>query len=596
MERLDFYGGLIAALAAGGWQLIFYWLPQFLPVSSQKENKFLSWWFAVLYGIRNTLNRSQIANAFLVGLLFGRPLEGLAVGATIELMFLGVFVVGASIPPQPYLATIMTTVFVIRAGLNTEEALALVMPIAMLSQMLFMLAISFNHLALGIAKRKATEGDIRGVDMQNTIWQPIQILINLVPAFIGSFIGVPVVQGAVGWLQAHAGWFMEGMGFLASVLPALGFALLLYQMGTRFIGYLFLGIIAAIYLKPDPLALAVAGIGLALVHMLVTRMRQSDTEASSEAPPPQRPERKLKLSDEDFLGMYWRHFNLFSVASWEVLGGLGFAQAMVPVIRRFYKTKEEISAALKRHLTFYNTNPWLGAIIPGVVASMEEERANGQPVDEAAIEGVKVAMMGPFAGVGDSLFWATYIPIILAIAASWAQSGNTALMWLAPITILVILVLSNMFIPYYLMRFGYQRGLSALQDLQQRNLLAELSTAATVVGQFVVGGMVVKLVNLQIRWAPSFFGTKPIELQSILDSIMPSLLPIAIFFFCYWLLRRGKSAVFVMVVLVAICLLGAIPIPLPLFNNASILGAPIKQAAEEGGKTSMLLLRSYFGG
>ncbi len=590
MVQLDFYSGLVAAVAAGGWELVLKWIPQLIAVSSQKETKFRSWWIAALYAIRNTLSKSQIANAFLVGLLFGRPLEGLAVGAVIELMFLGVFVVGASIPPQPYLATIMTTVFVIQTGLGTEEALGLVMPIAILSQTLFMAAISLNHLALGIAKRKAAEGDIRGVDMQNTIWQPIQILVNLLPAFIGGFVGVPAVQGVVGWLGANAGWVMGGMASLIGLLPALGFALLFYQMGARFMGYLFLGIIAAIYLKPDPLALALTGVGLAMVHILITR--KGAAPVASEAPE-KKPERDLKLSDEDFLAMYWRSTNLFAVACWEVLGGLGFAQTMVPVIRRFYKTKEDISAALKRHMVFYNTNPWLGAIIPGILASMEEERANGQPVAEEAIQGVKVAMMGPFAGVGDSVFWATYIPIILAIAAAWARSGVTALMWLAPITILVVLGLSNLLIPYYLMRFGYRRGMSALQDLQQHNLLADLSTAATVVGQFVVGGLVVTLVNLQIRWAPSFFGTDPIQLQSILDSIMPNLLPLAVFFFCYWLLRRGKSAVFVMVVLVVIGLLGAFPIDLPLFNNASILGAPI-EAAEEGAQ-SLLLLRSFFG-
>lgn len=590
MVRLDFYSGLVAAIAAGGWQLVFRWIPQLIAVSSQKETKARSWLIAGLYAIRNTLGKSQIANAFLVGLLFGKPLEGLAVGAVIELMFLGVFVVGASIPPQPYLATIMTTVFVIQTGLGAEEALGLVMPIAILSQMLFMAAVSFNHLALGIAKKKAAEGDIRGVDMQNTAWQPVQILVNLLPAFLGGFIGVPAVQSVVGWLGANVGWAMGGMASLIGLLPALGFALLLYQMGTGFIGYLFLGIIAALYLRPDPLALALTGVGLALVHMLITRKEAAPVASGA---PAEKPEHKLKLSDEDFLAMYWRSTNLFSVASWEVLGGLGFAQTMVPVIRRFYKTKEDISAALQRHMVFYNTNPWLGAIIPGILASMEEERANGQPVSEEAIQGVKVAMMGPFAGVGDSVFWATYIPILLAIAAAWAQSGVTALMWLAPITILVVLGLSNLLIPYYLMRFGYRRGLSALQDLQQHNLLADLSTAATVVGQFVVGGLVVTLVNLQIRWAPSFFGTTPIQLQSILDSIMPNLLPLAVFFLCYWLLRRGKSAIFVMVVLVAIGLVGAYPIKLPLFNNASILGAPIK-AAEEGAQ-SLLLLRSIFG-
>lgn len=593
MERLDFVGGLVAALAAGGLQLIFEWIPQMFLVYTQNENRFLSWWIAIISAIRKTLDRSQVATAFITGLLLGHPLEGLAVGAIVELMFLGVFVVGAAIPPQPYLATIMTTVFVIRAGLGTEEALGLILPLAVLSQLLTLAVLSWNHLPLGIAKRRAKEGDYRGVDIQNTIWQPLSFtfLTNLVPAFIGGFIGVPVVQSVVNWLQTSAGWLLGGFGLLAGVLPALGFALLLYQMGTRYIGYLFLGIVAALYLEPDPLAIAVAGVALALIHMVITREKSDEAASPAPAEETDRPEREIKLTQNDFLGMYWRHHNLFRVASWEVLGGLGFAQAMVPIIRRFYKTKEAISEALERHLVFYNTNPWLGAIIPGVVASMEEERANGQPVTEGAISGIKVAMMGPFAGVGDSLFWATYIPIILAISASWAQSESLALQWLAPIGVLTILGLSNLLIPYFFMRFGYRRGLNALSDLEERNLLSDLTTAATVVGQFVVGALVVQLVSLPIRWAPSFFGAEAIQIQEILDSIMPSLLPLCIFFFCYWLLRRGRSAVFIMIVLVAITLLGSIPIPLPLFNNASILGEPIV----EEGESSLLLLRTILG-
>ncbi len=590
MERLDFYSGLVAAFVAGGYRVIFGWLPQFVSVNSQRENKWVTWMVSITSAVAQALNKSQVFTAFVTGLLFGRPLEGLAVGAVIELMFLGVFQIGASTPPQPTLATIMTTIFVIRAGATTEEALTIVMPIAILGQTLFMAAITFNQLALGIGKQKADAGDIKGVDHANTFWQFVFILQTLFPAFLGGFIGIPAVKAVTAWIGANAGWVMGGMGLVAGLLPALGFALLLYQMGTKFIGFLFLGMAVALYMKPSTLALAVMGIAIALIYMLVTRKEGSFDLPPAEATA-QAKDRKIKLTDEDLDAMWWRHYGLFSSASWEVLGGLGMAQAMVPVIRRLYQTKEDVSAALKRHMTFYNTNPWLGAIIPGILASMEEEKANGGAVDEAAIQGVKVAMMGPFAGVGDSLFWATYIPIYVAICASWAQSGNTVLMWLAPLVSGGITIATHLWIQRFGIRWGYQRGLSALQDLQQQNLLSDLSTAATVVGQFVVGGLVVTLVNLQIRWAPSFFGTSPIKIQSIIDSIQPKLLPILVFFFCYWLLRRGKTALFVMIVLLIVCLVGAYPIPLALFNNNSILGAPIEPA-----KTSLQIMMHMFGG
>lgn len=590
MQRLDFYSGLVAAFVAGGYKIIFGWLPQFIAVKSQKENKVVTWMVAITSAFAQAFGKSQVFTAFVTGLLFGRPLEGLAVGAVIELMFLGVFQIGASTPPQPTLATIMTTIFVIRAGATTQEALTIVMPIAVLSQSLFMIAISFEQTALGIAKRHAQDGNIAGVDFDNTFWQWVFIFQILFPAFVGGFIGIPTVQVIVAWIGAHAGWLMEGMGFLSGVLPALGFALLLYQMGTRFVAFLLLGMFVGLYIKPDSLSLAVAGVAMALIYMMVTR-KTTTTATPNAAPAAAKAERKLKLTDEDLDAMWWRHYGLFSAACWEVLGGLGMAQTMVPVIRRLYTTKEEISAALKRHMVFYNTNPWIGSIIPGIMASMEEERANGQPVDEAAIQGVKMAMMGPFAGVGDSLFWGTYVPIYIAICASWAQSGNTALMWLAPIVGGGITIVSHLYFERFGIRWGYRNGIAALQNLQQQNLLADLSTAATIVGQFVIGGLVIKLVNLQIRWAPSFFGTSPIKFQTILNSILPSFLPIAVFFLCYYLLKKGWTALRIMILLMVVCILGAYPIPLPLFNNVSILGAPIVEPA----KTSLQIFSHLFG-
>jgi len=210
---------------------------------------------------------------------------------------------------------------------------------------------------------------------------------------------------------------------------------------------------------------------------------------------------------------------------------------------------------------------------------LEEKRGNGEPVDDATIGGVKVALMGPLAGIGDSLFWATYIPIILAIGASWVLTGNTTLMWIAPIFVGGLLIFSEMFSQYYTFFQGYKFGMSSLESMKS-NWLTRVTEGASVVGNFVIGGLIIKLVSLQIRWAPSINGTSPIKIQSILDSIMPSILPLVVFGFCYWMLRKGKTAVLIMVILMVVLILGAIPIHIPLFNNVSILGAPIVAAAK----------------
>lgn len=103
---------------------------------------------------------------------------------------------------------------------------------------------------------------------------------------------------------------------------------------------------------------------------------------------------------------------------------LGWAYSLIPAIKKLYTKKEDQAAALERHLEFFNTHPYVAAPIMGVTLALEEERANGVEIDDAAIQGVKIGMMGPLAGIGDPVFWFTVRPILGALGASLAASGN----------------------------------------------------------------------------------------------------------------------------------------------------------------------------
>ena len=105
-----------------------------------------------------------------------------------------------------------------------------------------------------------------------------------------------------------------------------------------------------------------------------------------------------------------------------------------PAIKKLYTNKEDQISALKRHMEFYNTHPYVSSPVMGVTLAMEEERANGAPIDDVAIQGVKVGMMGPLAGAGDPLFWFTLRPIFLSLGAGLAVSGNV----LGPIVFFVL--------------------------------------------------------------------------------------------------------------------------------------------------------------
>ncbi|MES5899868.1 PTS system mannose/fructose/sorbose family transporter subunit IID, partial [Lacticaseibacillus paracasei] len=165
---------------------------------------------------------------------------------------------------------------------------------------------------------------------------------------------------------------------------------------------------------------------------------------------------------------------------------------LIPALKRLYHTKEDRSAALKRHLEFFNTHPYLASPIIGVTMALEEERANGAPIDDKAIQGVKVGMMGPLAGVGDPVFWFTVKPIIGALAASLAMAGNI----MGPILYFVLWNAIRMAFLWYTQEFGYKAGSKITEDLSG-GLLQEVTKGATILGMFILGSLVNRWVSVK---------------------------------------------------------------------------------------------------
>ena len=135
-------------------------------------------------------------------------------------------------------------------------------------------------------------------------------------------------------------------------------------------------------------------------------------------------EKKVQLSKKDRLSVALRSTFLQGSWNYERMQNGGWCFAMIPAIKKLYTNKEDQKAALKRHLEFFNTHPYVASPVLGVTLALEEEKANGAQVDDAAIQGVKVGMMGPLAGVGDPVFWFTARPMLGALGASLAMGGS----------------------------------------------------------------------------------------------------------------------------------------------------------------------------
>jgi PTS system mannose-specific IID component len=294
---------------------------------------------------------------------------------------------------------------------------------------------------------------------------------------------------------------------------------------------------------------------------------------------------KITLSKKDRLAVTWRSTFLQGSWNYERMQNGGFVYAMIPAIKKLYTTKEEQSAALKRHLEFFNTHPYVASPVIGVTLALEEDRANGTEVDDAAIQGVKVGMMGPLAGVGDPVFWFTVRPILGALGASLAMSGNI----LGPILFFLLWNVIRWAFMWYTQEFGYKVGTKITEDLSG-GLLQRITKGASILGMFVLGSLVQRWVSIDfapvvskvqlsdgayIEWdkLPSggegirqafeqytsglaLSSEKVTTLQANLDSLIPGLVPLLLTLFCMWLLKKGVSPIIIILALFVVGILG----------------------------------------
>jgi PTS system mannose-specific IID component len=231
-------------------------------------------------------------------------------------------------------------------------------------------------------------------------------------------------------------------------------------------------------------------------------------------------------------------FFLHACYNYERLQGLGFAHAMKPVIEHLYASVADRAAALRRHLVLFNTEPQFGALVPAAVIAMEQERAAGADLSDEAMLGVKSGLMGPLAGVGDSLIQGLVTPILLSVGISLALQGYLAGPVLYAIVISVIVIgTSSTF-----WALGYRWGRSAVSRVLASGWVQAVTDMASVTGLMVLGGLTATVVR--VSTPASFAGGEVIvSLQSdVLDAILVNLLPLALTLGVWGLLERRVSS------------------------------------------------------
>ncbi|HWQ30801.1 MAG TPA: PTS system mannose/fructose/sorbose family transporter subunit IID [Negativicutes bacterium] len=233
----------------------------------------------------------------------------------------------------------------------------------------------------------------------------------------------------------------------------------------------------------------------------------------------------------------------------ESMLGMAFGQSMAPVIDELYDKKEDKAAALKRHITLFNTESQVGSICNGVVCGLEEANANGECTPEL-ISSVKVALIGPTSAIGDSLWVATIIPILLTVCLSIAQTSQQAA-WFGPLAYMIVYPVGTFMLSWYLFRLGYRSGLEGMQGFMSTGTLDKLTDTMTVLGLIVVGALTASFVSASIPFRivrDVFDATQNTVIQNqvifdadkMVNSIFPKIVPLFLTLGVYYLYSKKK--------------------------------------------------------
>jgi fructoselysine and glucoselysine-specific PTS system IID component len=498
----------------------------------------------------------------LVGLVLGDLHQGIIIGASLELIFMGNIKVGAAIPPDVVTGGVLGTAFAILSGKGTGIALALAIPISILAEMLLSALFVSRSVLNKAFMRYALAGDWRAV-------QRLHVISGFVKPILMALVGFLALQLGAGamkvFLDRIPSWVNTGLQVAGNLLPALGFALLMNLLFQKRVApYFFLGFILAAFLKLP--VIAIGGLGV-IIAVLVTRGKPGDDSSGADSDGDGGADEPVSadgpagvavatipptISGRALRRVFWRSMLLEANFNFETMQNTGVAFALLPVLKRLYKTKEAMAEALQRHLQLFNTSTYGCTLILGLASAMEEQNSRDPAFNADSINAVKLGLMGPLAGVFDSLFWGTLKVIAAGVGTSLALKGSI----MGPVLFILLFNIPHLVLRYNLTFIGYNAGTKFLQRLAQNNIMDRLKDGAAILGLMVVGAMPATLMNVHTPLA--FSSGDAGSLQGILDQIIPAVLPLGLTFLTYYFIKKGMKTTTLLIGLLALGFLGSI--------------------------------------
>ncbi len=248
-----------------------------------------------------------------------------------------------------------------------------------------------------------------------------------------------------------------------------------------------------------------------------------------------------KLSKKTLFKSWIRWFFLHTGANWnwEKMFTPAFTLSMAPVLKELYKDRpEEYKKRLAHHWDeLFNSEPQSCTIIHGIVIALEEQIARGDNIDESVVDAVKTGMMGPLAGIGDSVVDALFNSMLLGIGISMALAGN----FFGPIFFFLSYFICITILSWCLFQKGYKMGMKAFSQMNESGKMSKFIEGMNILGLIMIGALTASYVVLNTILKPSFGGVE-LSVQQTLDNILPGILPLLFTGLIYWLMTKKQMS------------------------------------------------------
>ncbi len=246
--------------------------------------------------------------------------------------------------------------------------------------------------------------------------------------------------------------------------------------------------------------------------------------------------------------------------NYERMMGMACGHTFVPVVNDLYKDDPDGAAkrkeVMEREMEFFNVHPEFGSCILGMAIALEEQKSLGEPIPGSFITSLKTSLMGPLAGIGDTIWQGVLIPILLAILIDITLNFQTV--WGAVLYLLLMLVITYVF-SFANFFFGYNAGSEAILDFLEKGLLNKILLGAQVMGCMVMGGLIANYVSMSCGLVLKTSGSKFVVQESLFDAVMPKILPLGFTLLVYWLMANKKwSSIKVILLIVVIGIVGGL--------------------------------------